>query len=74
LDSNGYQLGLALVNKRYARPENRIGIFPLRPGAKPEKPKGKLDVGDKVLLHEWATVLERFPVEREWGDVIGSGA
>ena len=74
LDSNGYQLGQALVNKRYARPENRIGIFPLRPGAKPEKPKGELDTGDKVLLHEWATVLERFPIEREWGDVIGSGA
>jgi glycine cleavage system T protein len=74
LDSTGYQLGLALVDKRYARPENKIGIFPLRPGARPEKPKGELDTGDQVLLHEWATVLLRFPVEREWADKIGSGA
>lgn len=74
LDSSGYQLGLALVDKRYARPDNKIGIFPLRPGAKAEKPKGEMSSGDQVLLHEWATVLTRFPVEREWADQAGSGA
>lgn len=74
LDSGGYQLGLALVDKRYARPDNKVGIFPLRPGARPEKPKGDLASGDQVLLHEWATVLTRFPVEREWADKAGSGA
>lgn len=74
LDTGGYQLGLALVDQRYARPGNKIGIFPLRPGSRPEKPKGELASGDQVLLHEWATVLSRFPVEREWAEKIGSGA
>ena len=74
LDTGGYQLGLALVEKRYARPDNKFGIFPLRPGTRPEKPKGELASGDQVLLHEWATVLTRFPIEREWAEKVGSGA
>jgi glycine hydroxymethyltransferase len=74
LDTTGYQLGMALIDKRYARPDNKVGVFPLRPGAKPEKPKADLASGDQVLLHEWATVLARFPVEREWAERLGSGA
>ncbi len=67
LDTNGYQLGMALIDRRYHREGNHIGIFPLpRRAGKPEKPKEALESGDQVLLHEWATVLTRFPVAREW--------
>lgn len=75
LDSGGYQLGMALVERRQHRVGNRIGIFPLpRRSGKPEKPKEALESGDQVLLHEWATVLTRFPVEREWAEKVGAGA
>jgi glycine cleavage system T protein len=75
LDTEGYQLGLALISQRYHRPGSRIGIFPLpRRKGKPEKPKQDLQAGDKVLLHEWAVILERFPEDREWDVAAGSGA
>jgi glycine cleavage system T protein len=67
LDTNGYQLGMALIDRRYHRLGNRFGIFPLpRRAGKPEKPKEALESGDQVLMHEWATILTRFPVAREW--------
>ncbi len=75
LESQGFQQGMALINRRYHRPGTRVGIFPLPARRRaPEKPKGELDAGDQVLLHEWATVLERFPTAREWQERLGSGA
>ncbi len=75
LDTNGYQSGLALIDRRHHRPGNRIGIFPLpRREGHEEKPKDALQPGDRVLLHEWAVILERFPSRREWEEAAGSGA
>ncbi len=75
LDTNGYQLGMALIERRHHRVGNRIGIFPLpRRGGKEEKPKEALQPGDQVLLNEWAVILPRFPVEREWAEQAGAGA
>jgi len=69
LDSNGYLLGLALVDKRFSKEGTPIGIFvlPHHQGRHlpPEKPKDQLREGDRVLLHEGATVLSRFPNETE---------
>lgn len=75
LDTNGYQLGQALISRRHHRPGAQIGIFPLPSRRrKPEKSKDQLDLGDKVVLHEWATILERFPEDREWEEYAGGGA
>jgi len=62
----GIQVGLAYVDKDFAEEGRKIGIFMLPRGGKfsPEAPKAELTRGDKVLLHQEAIVLSRFP-ERE---------
>ncbi|MFQ6065660.1 MAG: glycine cleavage system aminomethyltransferase GcvT [bacterium] len=59
----GIQLGLAYVDKDFAEEGRKIGIFILPRGGKflPEVPKDELIRGDRVLLHEEAIVLSRFP-------------
>mgnify|MGYP005840343201 CR=1 FL=1 len=69
LDSHGYLLGLALVDKRFSKEGTPIGIFVLPHHEErtlpPEKPKDQLSEGDQVLLHDEATVISRFPGENE---------
>ncbi len=62
----GRQLGLAYVDRDFAEEGRKIRIFMLAPGGKisPEPPKDKLTRGDKVLLHQGAVVLSRFPEEK----------
>ena len=61
LGSSGFQVGMAYVNSKYAESGTKIGIFTLPRGkAKPEKSKDQLAMGDKVLLHDEATILTRF--------------
>ncbi|MFQ6100232.1 MAG: glycine cleavage system aminomethyltransferase GcvT [Anaerolineae bacterium] len=62
IDSEGYLLGLAIVEKRYNVPETPIAIFTLH-GRPLEEALLK---GRKVALPIEATVLTRFP-EREGG-------
>ncbi|GAB4400967.1 MAG: hypothetical protein Kow00123_09640 [Anaerolineales bacterium] len=56
------QIGMALVDKRYAQEGTEIAIFPTA-AAKSDKPLSlaELERGDQVLLPEWCTVLARFP-------------
>lgn len=74
LDTAGFQLGLALIDRRYHRPGNLIGIFPVSRRGKPEKPKREMGPGDQALLHEWAVILERRPEPQEWAEPVGAGA
>jgi len=60
IDSEGYLLGLAIVERRYNEPETPIAIFTLR-GKSLEEAVLR---GNKVALPVEATVLTRFP-ERE---------
>ena len=60
IDSEGYLLGLAIVEKRYNVPETPIAIFPLGGKSLDEA----LLRGKRVALPVEATVLTRFP-ERE---------
>lgn len=62
----GIQLGMAYVDKNFAEEGRKISIFMLARGGKisPEAPKDKLTRGDKVLLHQGAIVLSRFPEEK----------
>jgi glycine cleavage system T protein len=61
----GIQLGMAYVDKSFAQEGRKISIFIFPRGGKisPEAPKDKLSRGDKVLLHQEAVVLSRFPEE-----------
>ena len=61
IDSDGYLLGLAIVDLRYAKEGASLGIFVLPEKPQSEKPKPELSLGDRVLLHVEATVLPRFP-------------
>jgi len=64
IDSQGYLLGLAIVEMRYNVEGTPIGIFVLPDKPQIEKAKPDLAVGDKALLHIEATVLRRFPEKR----------
>jgi len=57
IDVEGYQLGLAVVEKRYNVPDTPIAMFPL--GGKPLE--DGLMRGSRVALPVEATVLTRFP-------------
>ena len=59
IDSNGLLIGQALIIKNNAKVGNKIGIFQ-NANNKSEKSKVELDYGDKVTLHESATILPRF--------------
>jgi glycine hydroxymethyltransferase len=61
IDSEGYLLGLAIVESRYNVEGTPIGIFALPEKPQAEKAKPELAVGDRALLHVEATVLRRFP-------------
>ncbi len=65
IDSQGYLLGLAYVDKRYNREGEPIAVFALPPKSPPAKPFDQLSHGDQVLLPEAATVLPRFPDDEE---------
>jgi hypothetical protein len=62
----GIQLGLAYVDKNFAEEGRKIGIFilPRKDKGSLGIPKDKLAWGDKVLLHQEAVVLSRFPEEK----------
>jgi glycine hydroxymethyltransferase len=65
IDSDGYLLGLAIVDRRYAKEGSSVGIFVLPEKPLSEKQKPELNPGDKVLLHVDATILRRFPEKKK---------
>jgi len=60
IDTEGYLLGLAIVDVRYNQPGTPMGLFVLPERPLAEKAKQELAAGDRVLLHVEATVLPRF--------------
>ncbi|MGD1996774.1 MAG: glycine cleavage system aminomethyltransferase GcvT [Anaerolineae bacterium] len=69
IDTEGYLLGLAIVEKRYNIPETPIAIFPLRGRSLEEA----LLRGKRVTLPAEATVLTRFPEEEGTGPRLRPG-
>jgi glycine hydroxymethyltransferase len=67
IDTEGYLLGLAIVDRRYSAEGALLGIFVLPEKPLAEKPKPELASGDRVLLHVEATVLRRFPEKKAAG-------
>ena len=69
----GAQVGLALVDRRYAEPDTQLAIYPAASGKGPAaKTPADLASGDSVVLPLWATVLTRFP-EKEGQMPVESG-
>ena len=69
----GFQVGLALVDRRYTEPGTPLAIYPAASGKGPTvKAPADLAEGDSAVLPVWATVLPRFP-EREGQMLMESG-
>jgi len=69
----GAQVGLALVDRRYAEPDTQLAIYPAASGQGPAaKTPADLASGDSVVLPVWVTVLTRFP-EKEGQMPVESG-
>ncbi len=64
LDSAGFQIGMALVDRHSSREGTRIGVFPEAGAVKGEKGREGVPLGERVPLHEEAVVISRFPAER----------
>jgi glycine hydroxymethyltransferase len=62
-DGEGYLVGMAYVEKRQAQVRSSIGIFNLR--GKPGADVSDIQLGDEVLLHNWANILPRFMHRRD---------
>ncbi|HIQ01966.1 MAG TPA: serine hydroxymethyltransferase [Anaerolineales bacterium] len=59
-DTEGYLVGMAVVDRRFAEPGAEVHV--MATARKPtEKPLEELEVGDRVPLATEGTVLERFP-------------
>jgi glycine hydroxymethyltransferase len=64
MDTEGYLVGQAYVDGRHAVEGAEINIFP-RPAREAwDKPYEELDVGDRLVLHNEATVVSRFMKRR----------
>ena len=59
-----FQIGLAYLDRRIQEGEE-IAIFPLPRGRFSEKPAGSLNEGDKIVLHQEAVILPRFPGQND---------
>jgi len=60
----GKQIGMAFVNKSYAKVNSRIAVFPVPAGGKvpPAVAVDRVDKGDRLVVSERAKVLSRFPM------------
>jgi glycine hydroxymethyltransferase len=58
IGQDGYLIGMAYVEKARAEEGARIGVF--NASRKTRSEKGDSQLGDEVVLHQWATVLPRF--------------
>jgi glycine hydroxymethyltransferase len=64
MDRAGYLLGLAYVDKRQSRPGSDIGILNLPSRPQEARAWEELSPGDRVLLHDPAVILTRFPLKK----------
>jgi glycine hydroxymethyltransferase len=59
-DTEGFLVGMAHVDRRYADVGTKIGVFPRPSRGAWDKPYEELEVGDRVTMHLEAEVVSRF--------------
>jgi len=64
LDTEGYLVGLAYVDQRHTKVGTEINIFPRPTREDWEKPYEELEMGDRLVLHNEATIVSRFMQRR----------
>ncbi|MFQ6100240.1 MAG: glycine cleavage system aminomethyltransferase GcvT [Anaerolineae bacterium] len=64
MDTEGYLVGMAYIDQRYAKEGEEIGVFPHPTREDWDKPYEELKVGDRLVMHSEAKVIRRFP--RRW--------
>ena len=60
MDTDGYLVGQACVGRRYTKVGTEINLFPHPIREDWEKPYEELEVGDRLVMHNEATVIRRF--------------
>jgi len=60
MDTEGYLVGQAYIDERHAKEGTELNIFPRPTREAWDKPYEELDVGDRLVLHNEATVVSRF--------------
>ncbi|MEE8392607.1 MAG: glycine cleavage system aminomethyltransferase GcvT [Anaerolineae bacterium] len=60
MDTEGYLVGQAYINQRHAKVGTEVNIFPRPTRQDWDKPYEELEVGDRLVLHNEATVVSRF--------------
>ncbi len=60
MDTEGYLVGLACIDRRHAEEGTEINIFPRPTREAWDKPYEELEVGDRLVLHSEATIVSRF--------------
>jgi glycine hydroxymethyltransferase len=65
IDSDGGLTGLGYVQKKYAAPGTRLGVFQVDSRNWANQPLASLKTGDRVQLHDDITVVRRFLNKKE---------
>jgi glycine hydroxymethyltransferase len=60
MDTEGYLVGQAYIDERHAEEGAEINIFPRPTREDWEKPYEELEMGDRLVVHNEATVMSRF--------------
>jgi glycine hydroxymethyltransferase len=60
IDTEGYLVGQAYLNQRHAKVGTEINIVPHPTRETWEKPYEELEIGDRLVMHNEATVVSRF--------------
>lgn len=67
LGTDGVQVGMAYVDRRYAREGTPIGVIARQHEEKEKKAASeRLCIGDRVQLHDGASIISRFPEEGQF--------
>ncbi|MBU0704312.1 MAG: glycine cleavage system aminomethyltransferase GcvT [Chloroflexi bacterium] len=64
MDTEGYLVGQAYIDQRYAKVGTEISLFPRPTHETWEKPYEELEVGDRLVMHNEARVIRRFRPRR----------
>jgi glycine hydroxymethyltransferase len=65
IDTEGYSLGQAYLRLSHADEGTPLYVYAAADKAKFDKPLGELELGDKTVVPNTATVLSRFPKKKK---------